>query len=178
LLGSGFKGGRSRSSAFPNYPRPQLPAPHFSQLEISTDWAQVKVKVRVKIMIWPVNQSVLVSKPHLGPKTRFLLLPDNCEFVDARRPLWREDYLSFTIVAVTPGPVLRDSWQYFTVLDLRLGQPGRPGHHDYISQEHGGWVPPVTGYGASSCTRLHPGKPHDATDHLVLVIAPKCAVRK
>jgi hypothetical protein len=38
-----------------------------------------------------VSQSVLVSSPHQGPKTRFLLLSDSCGFVDVRRPLWRED---------------------------------------------------------------------------------------
>jgi hypothetical protein len=30
-------------------------------------------------------------KPHLGPKTRFLLLSDSCGFVDVGRPLVRED---------------------------------------------------------------------------------------
>jgi hypothetical protein len=37
------------------------------------------------------GQSVLVSSPHLGPKTRFLLLSDSCGFVDVGHPLWRED---------------------------------------------------------------------------------------
>jgi hypothetical protein len=36
----------------------------------------------------PVSLSV---KPHLGPKTRFLLLWDSCCFADVGRPLWRED---------------------------------------------------------------------------------------
>jgi hypothetical protein len=30
-------------------------------------------------------------KPHLGPKTRFLLLADSCRFDDVGLPLWRED---------------------------------------------------------------------------------------
>jgi hypothetical protein len=30
-------------------------------------------------------------KPHLRPKTRFLLLSDSCGFVDVGRPLWRGD---------------------------------------------------------------------------------------
>jgi hypothetical protein len=38
-----------------------------------------------------VGQSVFVSSPHLGPKTRFLLLSHNCWFVEVGRPLWRED---------------------------------------------------------------------------------------
>jgi hypothetical protein len=49
----------------------------------------------------PVCQSVLVSSPHLGPTTISLLLLDNCGFVEAGRPLWREVgsvfyYLHFT----------------------------------------------------------------------------------
>jgi hypothetical protein len=39
-------------------------------------------------------------KPHLGPKTRFLLLSDSCGFVDVGLPFWREDSLLFTIAAV------------------------------------------------------------------------------
>jgi hypothetical protein len=31
-------------------------------------------------------------KLHLGPTTRFLILPDNCRFVDVGRPLWRENW--------------------------------------------------------------------------------------
>jgi hypothetical protein len=34
-----------------------------------------------------VGQFISVSSAHLGPKTRFLLLPDNCGFVDTGRPL-------------------------------------------------------------------------------------------
>jgi hypothetical protein len=30
-------------------------------------------------------------KPHLGPKSRFLLLSDSCGFVNVGRPFWRED---------------------------------------------------------------------------------------
>jgi hypothetical protein len=33
-----------------------------------------------------VGQSVLVLSPHLGPKTRFLLLSDSCGFVDIGAP--------------------------------------------------------------------------------------------
>jgi hypothetical protein len=38
-----------------------------------------------------VDQYVLVSNTHLGPKNRFWLLSDICGFVNIRRPLWRED---------------------------------------------------------------------------------------
>jgi hypothetical protein len=44
-------------------------------------------------MLWPtVSQPVCLRvKPHLGTKTRFLLLSDSCGFVDVGRPLWLED---------------------------------------------------------------------------------------
>jgi hypothetical protein len=38
-----------------------------------------------------VGQSLLVLSIHLGLKTRFWFLSDNCWFVDVGRPLWRED---------------------------------------------------------------------------------------
>jgi hypothetical protein len=38
-----------------------------------------------------VGQTVLVSSTHLKLTTRFLLMSDNCGFVDVGRPLWRED---------------------------------------------------------------------------------------
>jgi hypothetical protein len=38
-----------------------------------------------------VGQFVLVSSTHLGHKTRFLLLSDNCGFVDVERSLWLKD---------------------------------------------------------------------------------------
>jgi hypothetical protein len=38
-----------------------------------------------------VGQSFLVSSPHLGLTTRFLLLSDSCGFADVGRSLWREN---------------------------------------------------------------------------------------
>jgi hypothetical protein len=38
-----------------------------------------------------VGQSILVSSTHLGLMTRFLLLSDNCGFVDVGRSLWQEN---------------------------------------------------------------------------------------
>jgi hypothetical protein len=38
-----------------------------------------------------VGLSILVSSPHLGPKTRFLLLSDSCRFVEVGCPLWWEE---------------------------------------------------------------------------------------
>jgi hypothetical protein len=85
-----------------------------------------------------VGQSVLVSSPHLGLMTRFLLLSDHCGFL-----IWgafsdERTGLSFTMYSV----------QYtihFTVSDLRLPQLGGPGPYIYIPQEQGGPViPPGT----------------------------------
>jgi hypothetical protein len=82
-------------------------------------------------------------QPHLGPKTRFLLLSVASLLMwgalsDERTGLW------FTIAA---DPCQRsdsqvrvpwDSWPYFTVSDSRLPQHGGPGPRIYFSQEHGG----------------------------------------
>jgi hypothetical protein len=63
-------------------------------------------KSKVKIMLQPtVNQSFLVSNPHLGPKTRFLLLLDSCGFVDMGHPLWQEDRSAvYNCWWPSPGP--------------------------------------------------------------------------
>jgi hypothetical protein len=52
---------------------------------------QVRVKSKLCYDRRSVGQCVLISSPHLRPKTRFLLLSDSCGFVDVGRPLWRED---------------------------------------------------------------------------------------
>jgi hypothetical protein len=98
---------RSPYSGFPKYFRPQLQATHSncSQLNLSssltnsvthqptnlhsTAWPNPKSKLRYDRQ--PVDQSVLVSNTNLRPKTRFLLVSDNCGFVDMGRPLCRED---------------------------------------------------------------------------------------
>jgi hypothetical protein len=85
-----------------------------------------------------VGQSVLVSSPHLGLMTRFLLLSDHCGFVDMGRPLWREDasvvYNCCCLRQRSHSQVRvpRGSWPHFTVSDLRLPQPGGPGPCIYI----------------------------------------------
>jgi hypothetical protein len=58
-----------------------------------------------------VGQSVLVSSTHLGSKTRFISLSDNCGFLDVGRPLWQENHLSFTSAA---GLHQRSHSPYFT----------------------------------------------------------------
>jgi hypothetical protein len=100
-----------------------------------------------------VGQSVLVSSPHLGLTTRFLLLSDTCRFVDVGRPLWREDGSVFYNCCClrqrshSQARVPRGSWPPFTVSDLRLPQPGGPGPCIYIPREQGGPViPPGTGF--------------------------------
>jgi hypothetical protein len=93
-----------------------------------------------------VGQSVLVSSPHLGLMTRFLLLSDNCGFVDMGRPLWREDGSVFYNCCClhqrshSQVRVLWGTWPHFTVLYLRLPQPAGPGPCIYIPQEQGGPV--------------------------------------
>jgi hypothetical protein len=83
----------------------------------------------------------LSAKPHLGPKTRFLLLWDSCGFVDVGRPLWREDGSAvYNCCWLSPAQsflvrVLRDWWPYFSVTYSRLPQPGGPGPRIYIPQE-------------------------------------------
>jgi hypothetical protein len=47
----------------------------------------------VPFVVWPTVSRTVCSgiKPHLGPKTRFLLLSDSCGFVDVGLPLWWEN---------------------------------------------------------------------------------------
>jgi hypothetical protein len=73
---AGSNSGRSPSSGFPTYRRPQLPASHFSQLHLSTgstdsttqSQSQVKVKVTVRLAIY--RQSV---RPGAKPLETFLV---------------------------------------------------------------------------------------------------------
>jgi hypothetical protein len=68
----------------------------FVSFNISWDFwrdIQIKVKVTLKLTVsWPVSLGV---KPHLGPKTRFMLLSGSCSFVDVWCTLWQGDNLSF-----------------------------------------------------------------------------------
>jgi hypothetical protein len=104
-------------------------------------FTKVKVEIMLHLMIsWPVYLGV---KSHLGPKTRFLLLSNSCGFVDVGCPLCQDDrsviynccwlcqHSDFWVW------VLRDSWPYFTVSDLRFPQPEGPGPRLY---------PPGTGW--------------------------------
>jgi hypothetical protein len=60
-----------------------------------------KSKLRVCYDRRSVGQSVLVSSTHLGPKPRFLLLSDRCEFVIWGALSDKRTGLSFTISAST-----------------------------------------------------------------------------
>jgi hypothetical protein len=109
----------------------------------------------------PVSLSV---KAHMGPKTRFLLLSDTCEFVEVGRPLWRED-----------GSVICNCWwsspaQLFSVpspaglitIFYCLGfetpptcRASAPYIYIYIPEQQGGLViPPGTGYPFHRLLRL------------------------
>jgi hypothetical protein len=50
-----------------------------------------KTKSKLCYDQWSVGQSLLGWSIHLGPKTRFLWVPDSCGVADVERPLWRED---------------------------------------------------------------------------------------
>jgi hypothetical protein len=67
-------------------------------------------------------------------------------------PLWREDgsvvYICYCLHQRSHSQVRfpRGSWPHFTVSNLRIPKPGRPGPCIYIPQEKGGSViPPGTG---------------------------------
>jgi hypothetical protein len=97
LRGSGFQ-----HQTFPFLWVPELfpaSATSFSQQQLTTTETQRFSKSPTG---WTYSKSklcydrrsvsyVLVSSTHLGPKTRFLLLSDSCEFVDVGRTLWRWD---------------------------------------------------------------------------------------
>jgi hypothetical protein len=91
--------------------------------------------------------------PIWGFRPDFLLMSDNCGFVDMGRPLWRENgsvvynCCSLRQRSHSQVRVPRGSWPHFTISDLRLLQPGGPGPCIYIPQEQGGPViPPGTGF--------------------------------
>jgi hypothetical protein len=81
------------------------------------------VRVKVKVLLWStVSQPVSLGvKPHLGPRTRYLLLSDSRCFFDVGRPLWREDDVqSSPVNCCWPSPA-----QSFLV-------SGPVGTHDHI----------------------------------------------
>jgi hypothetical protein len=81
-------GWRSTSSGYPDYSTAS--ATIFSLLTTATlNWLNSKSKLCYERQ--SIGQSVFVSSTHLGPKTRFLIMPESCGFVDMERPLWRED---------------------------------------------------------------------------------------
>jgi hypothetical protein len=102
-------------------------------LWLSINWSQIYLNLGNTTKTEPtVSRSVCLGvKPHLGPKTRFLLLSDSCEFVDVGRPFWREDG-SVVYNCCWSSPAQSSSGpspagfmtSYFTVSDPRLPQPG------------------------------------------------------
>jgi hypothetical protein len=95
LRGSGFQCGGSPYSGFPNWP-PASAASFSQQQPTTTEASQFsncyrKSKVSVKAILRPTFSRLvcLGVKPHLGPKTRLLLLSYSCGFLDVG--------LSFTI---------------------------------------------------------------------------------
>jgi hypothetical protein len=72
-----------------------------------------------------VGQSVLVTRPHLGPKTRFLLLSDIYGFVDVGRPsltrgwICRIQFLLALVSEVIFGPKSRGNLDYILLSQNR-----------------------------------------------------------
>jgi hypothetical protein len=81
-LTAASNGKRSPCSGFRNCPRPQLPASHFSQLQLSIDSTNnTKLKSKLRYDRRLVGQSVSVSITHLGPKIRCLSLSDSASLL-------------------------------------------------------------------------------------------------
>jgi hypothetical protein len=89
-------------------------------------------------------------KPHLWPKTRCLLPPDSCGFVDVGRPLWREDgSVVYNCCWSSPaqsssGPSPAGFMITFYCLKFEIPSTWRA-NSPYIPQEQGGpIIPPGT----------------------------------
>jgi hypothetical protein len=78
---------------------------------VVVDPLKVKVSIRPTV-IQPISLGV---EPHVGSKTRFLLLSDACSFVYVGRPLWREDGF---VIYCGNSQAVRDMYIYsFTLHD-------------------------------------------------------------
>jgi hypothetical protein len=130
-------------------------------------WRRQKIIIKIIIIIIiiiksklrydrrSVGQFILVSSTHQELMTRFLLLSDNCVFVDVGRSLWRENvpavynccWTSPAQSFLGPSPI--------TVSDLKLPQRGGPGPRIYVPQEQGAPViPPGTRFPFRRLLRL------------------------
>jgi hypothetical protein len=99
---------------------------------------QSKSQSQIYITTDGQSASLLGVKPHVGHKTRFLLLSDSCCFVDLGYPLWR-DYVSVVYNCCWPSPVKSFSdlsvaglITTFSVSHSRFPQPGGPGPLSYL----------------------------------------------
>jgi hypothetical protein len=90
LFDSSFQRRTFRVLRLSNCPRPQLLASNSnSSQRLNPNSILTTTEFEVKILSWP-TVSFGVST-HLGPKIRFLLLSESCEFIDVGCILWRED---------------------------------------------------------------------------------------
>jgi hypothetical protein len=85
-----------------------------------------------------VGQSVLVSSPHLWPKTRFLLVRQLRVFWCGAPSLTRGRVCRLQLLLVIGSAVILAG--LMTVSNSRLPQPRGPGPRIYIPQEQGGPV--------------------------------------
>jgi hypothetical protein len=78
-------------SLFLRFPKPGGPGSCIYFPQEQSSQSSRRVEMRLIYDRRSVGQSVLLSGSHLEPKTRFFFLSNNCEFLDAGHPLWRED---------------------------------------------------------------------------------------
>jgi hypothetical protein len=117
-LVAAFNGRHSPSSVFPNchWPQPPASTSNSSQWQNPSGYLIHLLQSQLCYNQQSVGQSVLVSSPHLGPKTRFLLLSDSCRCVDVGCPLWWEDgSIVYSCCCASPvraflGPSLSQIW--------------------------------------------------------------------
>jgi hypothetical protein len=107
------------------------------------DWGWARQASRSYVTTDGQSASLSLFQYPPGTRDQIFITSDSCWFVDVGLPLWREYWsVVFTIDA---GPrqhnhsrvrVPRDSWQYITLPNLTLPNPGGPGPRMYIPPQN------------------------------------------